>query len=117
MIIVFFLLTGILVYRNQFGSTPDQVQNPNRLPMDFGEWRGTDISYDESVFQVLGADATFLREYKNGEGGTVYLYLGYYGDMQKADLSHAPIICYTGQGWTILDEGYQKIYVNPSKLL
>jgi len=115
-IIVFFLVTGILVYRSQFGSTLDAVQNSNNLPVDFGEWKGSDIPYDEKVFKTLGADVTFFRKYMDGEGSTVDLYIAYYQDMQKADLSHAPIICYTGQGWTILDEGYQKIYVNPSEI-
>ncbi|MFX0135041.1 MAG: exosortase C-terminal domain/associated protein EpsI [Candidatus Hodarchaeota archaeon] len=115
-VIVLFILTGILVYWNQFAFIPVTVQKPKILPIKFGEWNSSEISYNEKVFEALGADITFFRKYKNSNGNPVYLYIGYYEDMEKADLSHAPIICYTGQGWTILNERCQKIHMNPSEI-
>jgi len=75
------------------------------LPSDFGTWRGVDVSYNRDLLTSwVGTEHMAFKEYHNtGTGHRVTMYIAYYPDMGASDMTHAPEVCYPGQGWSITD--------------
>ncbi len=111
-LLLLFLITGILVYRDA-GSLQedDAVPIVKDIPVTLGPWRGTDLPYNTRVFDnVLGADATIFREYQDiNSSRAVQIYVAYYRTMEKSDLAHSPLVCYAGQGWEITERDTHEI--------
>jgi EpsI family protein len=82
------------------------------LDRNIGSLVGTDLRFDESVYDVLNADANLLRAYRSSEGDGLWLYIGYYGTAKGGRASHLPQFCYTGQGWSI--EKWDLLDLDPS---
>jgi len=112
-VILLLLFTGILVLivNLRKGYSARDI-GKIKLPLEIGAWKGREIDYDKKAFQVLGADVTIFREYSRYGNGEVTLYLAYYQDMSKADLSHSLEICYPGQGWQIVKQETQLLYLD-----
>lgn len=72
------------------------------FPKTIGEWTGTDITLDEKVYQILETRNLFVRDYKNTNGDSVYLYVVYSEDNRK--VSHPPEVCLMGSGVTVADK-------------
>ena len=82
--------------RGQAAGIPEK-----EFPAMISGWSGTDVPYDKEVFSVLDPDWTIYKSYKKGNTPAVTLLILRYNTLEKADLSHSPIVCYTGQGWEI----------------
>ncbi len=70
------------------------------VPRRIGEFQGTDLPVDQSIFDFLSAGGMLEREYQ-GPGGRVRLSIIYAADWRSV---HSPMGCYPAQGWEILDE-------------
>ncbi len=77
--------------------------NLDHLPRQILGLEGRDDRFDESVYRVLNADYSLLREYRGGAHPAVWLYIGYYGTAKGGRPSHVPQACYTGQGFSIVE--------------
>ena len=82
------------------------------FPRIIGVWAGQDVSYDRDLLDVLNADRITYREFTSEDGRRVTLFSAYYGSLEKADFSHSPIVCLTGQGWSIEGTGTKEIVVD-----
>jgi EpsI family protein len=69
------------------------------LPMKLGQWAGSELPLKEETVRTAGADAYLSRQYRNGAGQVVYLYISYYG-APYFDVPHAPDVCYVVAGWS-----------------
>jgi hypothetical protein len=70
-----------------------------RVPMDIGEWQGTDTPVDDRVKQVSGAKGYVSRSYKNnitGDEVSIWLIVGHSKDVVR----HTPDVCYPSSGFT-----------------
>jgi EpsI family protein len=67
-----------------------------RIPQDFGPWKGEDYSLEDAVLEELKADDTLLRRYRN-DSGTVWLCLIYHQNRRYG--AHDPLLCYDSQGY------------------
>jgi len=74
----------------------------NDFPKTIGEWRGEDMALSERDYEILETKNLFVRDYKNKNGDSVYLYIIYAGDNRRA--LHPPEVCYTGGGATIAEK-------------
>jgi EpsI family protein len=82
------------------------------FPSHISGWVGTQVAYDDEVLKVLEADRIVYKSYHNGKGPPVVLFIAYYDDLEKADLSHSPVVCFTGQGWDIKSSNEKEIMIN-----
>jgi EpsI family protein len=81
--------TGTFVYT--YRPVPVPLKKPiNELPLSINGWSGTSIIYDADPLKVPGADHETTRIYKNANGKTVKLYIGYLmSQTQDRELIHA----------------------------
>lgn len=80
--------------------TPEQFEALlKKVPMDIGEWEGTDMPVDDRVKRVSGAKGYVSRNYKNsitGEEVSIWLIVGHSKDVVR----HTPDVCYPSSGFT-----------------
>lgn len=100
-IIALLVVTGILIHRAQ-GSTAIQRSQPLRRVIDKVEgWRSVgEIPLDSAVIQSLDLDDYLNHAYTDGTK-TVALYVGFYSTSRKIGAAHDPLVCFSGQGWTV----------------
>lgn len=70
------------------------------VPMEIGDWKGTDLPVEEQVKRTAGARGYVSRSYKNaitGEIVTVWLIVGHAKDV----IRHTPDVCYPSSGFTM----------------
>lgn len=69
------------------------------VPMDIGDWHGTDLPVEKQVEMTAGARGYVSRAYKNqltGEVVTIWLIVGHSKDVMR----HTPDVCYPSSGFT-----------------
>jgi len=99
----------VFVYRDIFVS-PDEAHNPNKeFPSRILDWTADEVPYDKTVLSVLSPDKIIYKSYHRDGSPPITLFIAYYNTLEKADLSHSPVVCFTGQGWEI--ENMRKIEI------
>lgn len=116
--IIILLISNILLYFGQFIiAQPNKVYLRGDFPEEFGKWRGVDVQYSESILAELQSDDIVYKVYSNIESFTkITLFLACYNSFDKADFSHSPLVCNTGQGWEIKDQKTIEIPVSFNRL-
>lgn len=109
-----FLVTGIYLYFLSTGKTEETIF-PLTVSRSINQWHGSDIPMDSETLALISPDAMVFREYVNKKERRVTLYAGFYSNMDKSDLAHTPLVCYTGQGWQYEDRGTQRITISKLK--
>jgi EpsI family protein len=69
------------------------------FPVEIGEWRSSDLRFDEVVYDELDADDTLVREYRRPDGATIWFVIIYHENQRYG--AHDPMVCYRAQGWDI----------------
>ncbi|MBU2541254.1 MAG: EpsI family protein [Candidatus Omnitrophica bacterium] len=105
--IIIVLILILVVYLSLASYLPTRTDATSNIkvsdfPKEFGEWTSTDIPISENDYAILETRNLFVREYKNKQGQSVYLYLIYSEDNRK--VSHPPEICLLGSGMTIVEK-------------
>src|SRR5690349_18419646 len=82
-------------------------RNLASLPLEFDEWHGSNVPVaDERVFDILNAQESLNRLYRNREGQDIALFVSAW--LRPETISeaapHLPQVCYRNAGWTILEE-------------
>ena len=67
-------------------------------PAAFGEWNGTDLSFEDAVVEELKADDLLVRRYER-DGEVVWLCVVYHRNRRYG--AHDPKLCYESQGYVI----------------
>ena len=67
-------------------------------PVVFGEWNGTDLSFEDAVLDELKADDVLVRRYVRGDE-TTWLTIVYHRNRRYG--SHDPRLCYESQGYLV----------------
>lgn len=87
------------------GELAQKVQLPTplaSLPLEIGEWQGTDIPLSEGVQRIAGNDDFVNRLYVHRRTGQrVSLYVGYTA-RPRTMLRHRPTVCYPSAGYSLL---------------
>lgn len=81
------------------------------LPLRLGRWQGKDQPMQRGIEEMLAADFNLQRTYVHPVGGTVWLYVGYYGTERGGRPEHTPSVCYPSNGWKILER--EEIVIDP----
>ncbi len=69
-------------------------------PTRFGEWNGTELSFEDAVLDELKADDLLIRRYER-DAHPVWLLLIYHQNRRYG--SHDPELCYASQGYTLME--------------
>lgn len=77
-------------------STVKGVHVIENIPLNFKNWKGTDLKLKPIVYDILETRAIIHRTYRDDEGHEIFLSVVYY-DETKVDF-HAPEACLGGQG-------------------
>jgi len=80
--------------------SPDALE---KLPMQIGEWTGQEAPLDEAIIRATDSDAHLSRSYSRYNAlEQIWMYISY--GMRARDLMpHRPEVCYTGNGWTLIN--------------
>lgn len=96
------------VWTNRWGSSAELralAARVSSVPMNFGEWEGTDDPRSEREWSAAGAVGHLSRTYRReGDGAQVVVMV--VGGLPARIASHSPEACYPGGGYTI--EGRHK---------
>lgn len=108
-LVIFILLVAVLVvYQNVLIGRDAGSVNLEEFPSQIGEWVSKEVEYDPVVLSVLSPDRIIYKDYRDGSvNPSVTLFMAYYNTLEKAEMSHSPIVCFTGQGWDI-ERVYEK---------
>jgi len=103
-----FALVGLVVllflgtYLLQAGLKPPTVKFPDwklqDMPLQFGPWRGENVSLDRKIFESIGANYVLDRLYRDDTGHAVSLHVAMFDDPDLG-VYHSPINCYRSAGW------------------
>jgi len=85
--------------------------NIENLPMEILGLKATIDSFSDSVYEELNADKHVYRHYRSNDRKQIDLYIGYYGTAKGGRTGHNPYGCFTGAGWSIVEDGIVKIKV------
>lgn len=110
------LLLLMLLSRDYAEARPllDRLES---IPLQIGEWRGTEGKWGPEVVVALDVDSWILREYEHPSGATVWIYVGVSDSVSFSGGTspHSPLLCYPGQGWELVETGVQEIGVSGTR--
>jgi len=73
------------------------------IPASLAPWEGTDVRFDPRIYQVLSADTTLMRYYRDpGGAGDMWVFVAYFHSQRTGAQIHSPKNCLPGGGWNIL---------------
>lgn len=73
------------------------------VPLQVDDWRGVEVPVEDEVAEMLRADFNLQRAYRHSQGGTVWVYVGYYGTQRGGRAEHTPPMCYRASGYRVAD--------------
>jgi len=80
---------------------PDRDPAFSEIPYQTGAYRGEERRFDEAAYEVLQADTTTLRLYRDTTGTPLWLFVGYFRSQEYGSQIHSPRQCLPGGGWRI----------------
>jgi EpsI family protein len=109
------LIVSILaIYGLSFSSREEGVSLNKIFPSRILDWTSQDVQVEPFVMAALSPDLAVSKVYTKRGKPSITLFMAYYTTMEKADLSHSPIVCFTGQGWEFLSVTTRKVPVTSS---
>ncbi|MBA3012819.1 MAG: EpsI family protein [Proteobacteria bacterium] len=79
------------------------------FPEEIERWKGVKGTLDQEIYNILGVEDYILANYKNPNGNTINLYVGFYQSQKEGDLIHSPKNCLPGAGWNIVKSSEEPI--------
>lgn len=76
------------------------------VPVTFGDWNGTELSFADAVVEELEADDLLIRRYTRGDE-RVWLCIVYHQNRRYG--AHDPRVCYESQGWLVDPETVARV--------
>lgn len=92
---------GFVFVDERLSRGSDVVNVVEKLPLSFGEWRGSAYPVDERIKEILETEYIVSRGYANPAGRHVFLSIVYYPDNKIG--FHNPESCNTGVGMKVID--------------
>ena len=77
-----------------------------QVPQRFGEWNGTELSFEDAVVEELKADDLLIRRYQRGKD-VAWLCVVYHQNRRYG--AHDPHLCYESQGYVVERTAHRRI--------
>lgn len=105
------LLGALMVMQLRSSGEAVPIRKPlDSLPASLGEWRGrqgTILSTD--ILDKLKLRDYVVRDYVDGAGRVLNLYIGYWDTQRNGAVIHSPKNCLPGRGWEPLESSFLTI--------
>jgi EpsI family protein len=77
------------------------VRKPlDTLPKSVGQWHGREATvFEVEILNILKVKDYLMRRYQDGDGRSLWLYIGYWDSQRKGAAPHSPKNCLPGSGW------------------
>ena len=99
---VILILGGALAnYLRYADASPDRPATFESIPMESGAYYGEERRFSEESYEILQADTTTLRIYRDTSGLPIWLFIGYFESQKYGSQIHSPKHCLPGSGWRI----------------
>jgi EpsI family protein len=82
------------------------------FPMQIGEWSGSEIRFDNNVYDLLKADDTLLRVYTDPAHRRLELFLSFYRHQRQGRQIHSPKNCMPGAGWMVSESTQEVLKIS-----
>ncbi|MCP4566924.1 MAG: EpsI family protein [FCB group bacterium] len=100
-IAVLALFGGFGTYLRGHQALPDRPPEFEQIPYSLDEYMGTEERFEQYAYDVLKADTTTLRMYRNIEGEVFWLFMAYFSSQKYGSQIHSPKHCLPGGGYKI----------------
>jgi EpsI family protein len=108
---VMFMITAGFIYTHRETTVPTNRPFAS-FPATIGSWQmANDYGMSDAVLNKLRPTDFLSRTYRNAEGQTVTLYVGYHGGGEGGGELHSPKHCLPGSGWFELATKKQAVTV------
>lgn len=98
LVVLFAATTGYARFLSDVHPVP--LRKPlSSVPQAFGAWTGRSDAMDTNTLRVVGVEDYLMREYQDGAGTPVSVYVGFYEQQREGDQIHSPKHCLPGSGW------------------
>ena len=92
------------------------VQDLSLFPTTLGNFTMVnDKTFDDAIIQNAGMDSYLMRQYRDGSGYTVGLYIGYYQAQTEGHIIHSPKHCLPGSGWNTVKTAIHQVEIPENK--
>lgn len=101
-ILLIFILSISAVAIHQFPNSdlPLSRKKLTEFPRNLGGWVAVrDSRIDEKSLEILQVDDYIIRDYRNSDGETIGVYIGYFTSQREGKRIHSPRQCLPGGGW------------------
>ena len=101
-IFVLILFGGFGAYVRSHQAEIDRPADFDRIPLETDKYFGVERRFEEYTYDVLKADTTTLRMYRDKTGEVFWLFVAYFSSQKYGSQIHSPITCVPGGGYRIL---------------
>lgn len=112
-IAILLLCAGVLaLYTGKFMPHEAGTGGEKVFPSVVGDFAAQDVPYDPEVIGVLSADHVVYKRFVGSDEIPITLFVALYEGLAKTDFSHSPVVCFTGQGWSIEKQTKEELSVD-----
>ncbi len=109
---VLVVLAGTFSYFLRYSRIePDREPDFAEIPYRLGEWVGEERRFEDYAYEVLAADTTTYRLYRDTTGREMSLFIAYFSSQEYGGQIHSPRHCLPGGGWAIQSREPQTLAV------
>lgn len=98
----FMFLTFFCLRYMSHGENIEPNKSFSTFPKQMGDWVGEEKYFDQRIYDKLGVDDSIICSYRNQDGHTIELYIGFYQRQRQGVLIHSPKNCMPGAGWNFV---------------
>jgi|GEM_PF-1698036 len=115
--IAIFLLCAavLLLYMGAFLPHEDVTREEKAFPSGIEGFAVEDVQYDQEVIGVLSADHVVYKRFLRTDRVPITLFVALYETLEKTDFSHSPVVCFSGQGWSIDRQTKEELLLDEAK--
>ena len=95
---IVFLVAGLLLRSISHGEATPLRRSFGDFPLQIEQWSGRQLELETRVLELLRVDDYVLRQYQDGQGLPLELYIGYYKSQRQGTTYHSPKHCLPGSG-------------------
>ncbi|MEZ5357359.1 MAG: EpsI family protein [Candidatus Zixiibacteriota bacterium] len=100
-IIIIVVFGGFGTFLSYSQVLPDKGPDFSAVPFDLDGYYGTEHRFDDYAYDILRADTTTLRMYRDNDNTTYWLFMAYFSSQKYGSQIHSPKHCLPGGGYRI----------------
>jgi EpsI family protein len=101
-VLVLVLLGGFGTYLKSHQIRPERGPDFGKIPFETAAYLGTEHRFEDYEYEVLKADTSTLRMYREESGDVFWLFIAYFSSQKYGSQIHSPKHCLPGGGYRIV---------------